>query len=231
MGLGLVWPVECALLVCVGVASLLLTKAGVRSIPGWDVHPIIMSNHAALSAAWTCAVVWFLACHLKRRGLDDGLALRSPGRYWAVWSTLLGVGMAMAGVAVSSQWGREDTTIARMGATPEGLACLGALAMFMAPVEEVYYRGFVFPGLRRSLGAGWAGAIVVTWFASIHVLQLVGAGGFDAASLACVAAAGTVFTVVRQRTDSLLPPIAVHFAYNTTLVAVSALSMILEGAG
>ena len=190
LGLGLVWPVELFVLVCVGVAQAIFARAGLRGPEGWGVHPSLMVLHALITATWTCAAVWFLACRLKRRPPADGLALRPPGRWWLAWSGALGMGMALAGALVSAEWGREDTTIARMGSTPEGLAWLAALALLMAPVEEIYYRGFVFPGLRHSLGAGWAGLIVVTWFAAIHVVQLIGSDGFDAASLACVAGAG-----------------------------------------
>jgi membrane protease YdiL (CAAX protease family) len=226
IGIALIWPMELLLLVGLGAATALATRAGIKNPPGWMMHPVLMLLHGFASAAWTVTVVWLLACRLKRQPLADGLALRPSVKSSPLWAAGAGVVMALIGAAVSARWGRDDTTIARMGSTPEGLAALAVMATAIAPIgEEVYYRGFIFPALRRSIGAGWAGLIVVVWFTAIHVIQLAGSGTFDFASLACVAGAGLVFTVIRQRSDSLLSSIAAHFAYNATLVSAAAVSM------
>jgi len=229
LGIALIWPMELVLILLLAAANALANHAGARGLPDWPGHPVLLVLHSFASGAWTLAVVWLLACRLKRRPLADGLELQPPGRWWLAWSVALGAIMASAGALVSSEWGRQDTMIAKMGSTREGLAFLAVMAVTVAPLcEEVYYRGLVFPALRRSIGAGWAGLIVVGWFMAIHVPQLVGERGFDFASLACVAGAGLVFTVIRHWSDSLLPSITAHLVYNTTLIAISVVSAVPE---
>ena len=88
----------------------------------------------------------------------------------------------------------------------------------MAPVfEEIFFRGFIFPGIRNSR-LGVTGAIVLTslaW-AACHVQ-------YDLYHMTVIFGMGIVLGVARWRTESVYPPMATHAALNlvaTVQVAV-----------
>ena len=91
-------------------------------------------------------------------------------------------------------------------------------------VEEIYYRGFIFPVLCRKLGAVWSILIVTVWFGGVHAAQLHG----DWALLPIVTGMGFIFTVQRYLTGSLLPSIVTHWTYNTFLVFLTVIMLLLD---
>lgn len=87
----------------------------------------------------------------------------------------------------------------------------------MVPVEELYYRGFIFPALRDRWGATTAVVLTTLWFWAAHVFQLFG----DPAGIAVILVVATTFTLQRHRSGSLVPPLLTHAAYNGVLVTLS----------
>jgi membrane protease YdiL (CAAX protease family) len=223
----LVWIGEVVLMVAFLLADRAVTGAGFAKPGGSPVHPLLMVLHCLASSAWTLMVIWFLLC--VRPGLRAGEAfrLRPPGILGLSAAAVLGVAMAAIGGLLSARWGSEDTVIGKIGSTPGGLAALGVVAVTLAPVEEFYYRGFVFPALRRYLGGALAVLAVTLWFAAVHAAQLTtgGSGGVDWVSLGCVAFVGMVYTLQRHFSESLVPSMVSHTVYNTTLIIMAAVEM------
>jgi membrane protease YdiL (CAAX protease family) len=88
-----------------------------------------------------------------------------------------------------------------------------ATVVFAPLFEEVFFRGFLFEGFRYSK-LGPAGAIFVTsivW-AGFHMQY----GLFQIASIFVL---GIILGVVRYRTNSLWPPLAMH-VFNNLLAMV-----------
>lgn len=84
--------------------------------------------------------------------------------------------------------------------------------VLVAPfVEEVFFRGFVFAGLRARCDWRWAAAISAALFAAAH-LQLT--FFIPAFVLGCV------FAYLYQRSDSVWPGMIMHAAMNALAVAV-----------
>ena len=91
---------------------------------------------------------------------------------------------------------------------------LAGFGIFVAPpVEELFYRGFLYPVLARPLGT--FGAVVLTSvpFALMHASQLASAW----APLLMLFLVSVVLTLTRARTGSVAASVLVHMAYNTTL--------------
>jgi CAAX protease family protein len=84
------------------------------------------------------------------------------------------------------------------------------------PVEELFYRGFLYPVLARHLGI--FGAVVLTSipFALMHAAQLASAW----APLLMLFLVSVALTLTRARTGSVAASVLVHMAYNTTLFAM-----------
>ncbi len=84
----------------------------------------------------------------------------------------------------------------------------------MAPfVEELLFRGFLYPALTRTLGMAASVALTSAGFALMHEAQLARAW----APLLLVFVVGLVLTLVRARTGSVAAGFLVHAGYNATL--------------
>ncbi len=84
----------------------------------------------------------------------------------------------------------------------------------MAPlVEELFYRGFLYPVLARRLGVSAGTVITAAAFALMHSSQLAHAW----APLLVLFVVGLVLTIVRIVTDSVVCSFLMHVGYNATL--------------
>jgi CAAX protease family protein len=94
------------------------------------------------------------------------------------------------------------------------MALFGSL---LAPVvEELFFRGFLYPVLRRRIGIVAGVAITSLLFALIHESQL-GQAWAPLLMLFCV---GVVLTIAREVADSVACSVLLHMAYNGTLFAM-----------
>ena len=79
-------------------------------------------------------------------------------------------------------------------------------AVFVAPFcEEIFFRGFVFPGLCEAMPVGWAIVSSSLLFALAHA---------DLGSFAVLFIIGLALAFLRWRTKSLWPSIFLHFLNN-----------------
>ncbi len=84
----------------------------------------------------------------------------------------------------------------------------------LAPfVEELFFRGFLYPVLARRLGVPSGVAITAAAFALIHSSQLAHAW----APLLILFLVGLALTLARVVTGSVIPGFLMHVAYNATL--------------
>jgi membrane protease YdiL (CAAX protease family) len=93
---------------------------------------------------------------------------------------------------------------------------VGAVAI-SPPIEEFLFRGVLLAGLAASWGNKVAAVVTTLLFVSMHYFEIVGypAAILGLTGLSCM----TLY--FRFRSDSLLPPIAVHFGYNLLLVVAN----------
>ena len=90
-------------------------------------------------------------------------------------------------------------------------------SVIVAPFcEEVFFRGFVFPGLRQSMPVGWAIILSSLLFAVAHA---------DPGSFAVLFIIGLALAFIRWRTRSIWPAIALHTLNNGIAALVIVLSM------
>jgi membrane protease YdiL (CAAX protease family) len=87
----------------------------------------------------------------------------------------------------------------------------------MAPlVEELFFRGFLYPVLARRLGIAVGVVLTAFGFALVHASQLASAW----APLLILFLVGLVFTVVRVVTRNVAPGFLMHVGYNFMLFAM-----------
>jgi membrane protease YdiL (CAAX protease family) len=157
--------------------------------------------------------------------------LRTLGWEWgpglSFWRCVgLALLLLVVGYFILSAAGECDNELERILRSSRGATLAASFAAtFTAPVvEEVVFRGLLYPALRRLVGVGWAVAVVFFIFAGIHYWQYK----------PCYGIIGTIFllsfvlTVVRARTGRLLPCVLIHFVFNGVQCALLVLSPYLE---
>ena len=141
------------------------------------------------------------------------------GRHFGL---LLSVGAAVVllvgGGLVAYFLGGEKTPFERMLESSAAARFATAfLATATAPlVEELVYRGVMFPAFRRALGTVWAVLIVAALFSAVHVSQYYNNAGV----IAAVSMLGLALTLVRAYTGRVLPCFVIHLVFNAVQVAI-----------
>jgi len=104
-----------------------------------------------------------------------------------------------------------DTMFTHLTSTGTGYWSLVLVALLLAPpIEEFVFRGVIFDGLRARMPTALAMLIVTVLFTALHAAELVHyPPGFG-----LIALLSLVTLVLRTRTGSLFPAMAVHVVYN-----------------
>ncbi|MGB0049169.1 MAG: type II CAAX endopeptidase family protein [Terriglobales bacterium] len=98
--------------------------------------------------------------------------------------------------------------------TPAEAWALGILSVTLAPLmEELFFRGFLYPVLARRLGLAVAVFLTALGFALLHGAQL----GFAWGPVLVIFLVGVVLTAVRAKTNSVAAGVLIHMAYNGTI--------------
>jgi membrane protease YdiL (CAAX protease family) len=101
--------------------------------------------------------------------------------------------------------------------TAATVAGIALFAVVIAPiVEELFFRGFVFPALREKLNVGWAAIGTGLLFGAVHAF------GSPIGFLVPLAVLGTLLCLLYWKTGSIYPCIALH-AVNNCIALGSAL--------
>jgi hypothetical protein len=218
------------LLACFTVFSIfgasLLVIAVVMQMASWrDVPPQELARDARiLLSAQTLAyaavvVVMFLLARL-RYGRSLGHAVRwewtRARPHWPAF-VLGGVSLAVA-VQFAARYlpMPKSLPIEELFRDATSAWWLAAFGVTVAPlVEELFYRGFLYPVLERRTGALAAVLITSVPFALVHAGQLAAAW----APLLVLFGVSVVLTAARAVTGSVAVPFLLHAAYNATLFA------------
>ena len=156
---------------------------------------------------------------LKRAKLAPALGFRRA-RLWPVVGLVAGgvwigfsvdIAYSILTGALKVKMPNTNAQLLSSGAkTPFGLIAVFLLVGVIAPVaEEVLFRGVVFSGLRDSWGEGWAIVVSSVLFGVIHLQPLV---------MIPTAILGLLLAKIFSMTRSLWASIALHSAYNTTIL-------------
>jgi membrane protease YdiL (CAAX protease family) len=138
----------------------------------------------------------------------------------------LGMGLAFSVMIVSSVFPPSNPPIEQLLSTPEAIALFAVFGIAIAPfLEELLFRGFLFRVLEQTAGVSSAVRVTAILFALLHVPQLWGSW----AGMLLIFAVGFVLSTLRQRTNSLIPTVIVHTAYNGMLFLAFAVGTLAQG--
>ncbi len=187
----------------------------------------VVSNGFYLSvgvivSAWIGSLV-IAAFVLLRKGisLKEYLAIKKmPFKIYAIWSVFVLIYL-FAWQGVSLVWEPPDTDwMAKAYQTAEYLPLFWIALVIAAPLaEELFFRGFLFEGLRDSW-MGSTGAVLVTsiaW-AAIHMQ-------YEMFQMVIIGTLGILLGIAKVKTRSLYIPIAMHSFNNLIATVATSLSL------
>ncbi len=171
-------------------------------------------------------IAYYVSVIRVRRSVREAFALKPISAAVAAKSFALGVAASIIAAVLLTRFGTGDAPVYDLAIKEkEGVAEMVLpfilLAVLVPPMEELYYRGFIFPILRARLSAAWAIGIVAVWFGLLHVAQLWG----EWLGIAIVLLLGMIWTIQRHRYDSLFPSIISHWTYNICIVVSQSIAL------
>jgi len=202
-----------------------LTLGVAHSLPRFHKLKLadLAQNTLLLISAQTVAyllVVGFMVQIVRFKGGHDFLTAVSwngPPRDQAFKALGGGAGMALLSsifTAILSRWIPKSLPIDKFFSDTSSAYVIAIFGVIVAPfVEELFFRGFLYPALARPIGRGASVVLTAAAFAVVHQGQLAHAW----VPLAWLFIVGMVLTVVRARTKSVATSLLIHVSYNATL--------------
>jgi uncharacterized protein len=115
----------------------------------------------------------------------------------------------------------KSTPFEQFFARPLDAYLVSAFAITLGPlIEELFFRGFLYPVIARRVGAFWGVVLTALPFGLMHSFQY----GNAWAAVLIVCLVGVVLTTVRAMTKSVGASFLVHVGYNGTLMFLAALA-------
>lgn len=233
------------LLITLAISELLLVVVvgGLVAVPimvylmlqGYDpevyaARPMVLVPVVTAIGVARVGLVWYVACRRPRRSLSEGLAVRPVSMVVLLMSIALGIAGAWGIPNITySLEGMVDSPMVELmqsasadPSVPKTSLLMICLALIAPPLEELYYRGFIYTALRRLTSVFTAFAVAWLFFEFKHAHQLSG----DWYLFAGVAIMGLIFGVLRERYNSILPSLACHWTYNLVLLSPAILEWI-----
>ena len=160
----------------------------------------------------TFLVIWFLVSNRGRRPFWQTLGWSFPENF-GPWKTIaLAAALLGVGVLFTQFLGGKETQLDQIiNSSLKARFATALLAFATAPlVEELVFRGVLYPALQRAIGMVAAVAIVTVLFAGIHVFQYYDNFGV----VTVITMLSLSLTLLRARTGRLLPSFVLHLVFN-----------------
>jgi uncharacterized protein len=196
--------------------------------PGLQVQDLSGIQQISIQAVMDLALVGFIVFVVK---IIHGKPILSslhviPRRNRSVgWLIAASTLLALTASAVSLFFPTPaDSPLEKLLTTTSSVVAFAVFGIVFAPLlEEIIFRGFVFTVLADLEGPKVAVPVTALLFTAPHVVQLWGSW----APVVVIFVVGYVFTWIRHRTDSVIPSIIMHTAYNAMIFGVAALGALL----
>lgn len=176
--------------------------------------PLVLVSGEAAGYVFILACMYLLVTRVQHR--PDVLAAidwnwpSNPG--WYLFAGLL-LSVVLQGLAQLLPI-PKNLPIDSMFRTPAEAWALSIFGITLAPLmEELFFRGFLYPVLNRRIGLPAAVVLTAVPFALLHGSQLKFAWG----PMLVIFLVGLVLTMVRAKQNSVAASLLIHMAYNGTI--------------
>jgi uncharacterized protein len=170
--------------------------------------------------------IFFLIKVLHRRAILESLHWHSPERLPVLWLISGGAFLAISVLIVSTLFPPPtDSPLEKLLSTTPSIVMFVVFGIALAPLlEEIIFRGFIYTLLADVYSPTVAVPVTAVLFGALHVSQLRG----NLPAVFLILLVGYVLTIVRKRSNSLIPSVIMHTAYNSMIFGISALSALLQ---
>jgi membrane protease YdiL (CAAX protease family) len=134
--------------------------------------------------------------------------------------SLLGLGVLMLGLDALGRFlpMPKTTPFDQFFDSPLDAYLTAAFAITLGPLmEEIFFRGFLYPVVARRMGAFWGIVLTALPFGAMHYVQYR-----SWSAVLIIVLVGVVLTTVRAVTKSVASSFLAHVGYNTTLMVLAA---------
>ena len=160
----------------------------------------------------------FLVWTRHRMSLARAIEWNLPGRRLAVNALMIGTALAVVsdiGEVVFHRWIPDSLPITEYFKDRPSALLLASFGILVAPLmEELLFRGFLYPALARWTGSFISIVVTASAFTLLHGAQL----GYSWAPLLLIFIVGVALTVTRVVTRSVATGVIVHMTYNFVLL-------------
>jgi uncharacterized protein len=159
----------------------------------------------------TLLLAWFVVTNYKKFSFREMLGWKSGGFAWWYYILII-IGFFSIAAVVGYFIPQEDNELLRILRSSRTIVfAVAFMATFTAPiVEEVIYRGVLYSAFQRKIGVAGSVFIVTALFALVHVPQYYP----SVSTIILICLLSLVLTLIRVKTDNLLPCIILHTIFN-----------------
>lgn len=164
---------------------------------------------------FTIALAWFVVTKNRKYSFREMLGWEWGGFriYHAVLISILFYAIALGAVTIFGDVENEFEVMLK--SSKYVIYLVAFFAVFTAPiVEEVVYRGLLYSAFQRTMGKVLAVILVTFLFAVIHAPQYSMGFTPDYAVMSVLLLLSLTLTIIRVKTDNLLPCIVLHTVFN-----------------
>lgn len=210
--------------IVLGAVQLLYPEFGFEDMTA--VHQVIFQAFIDLLLV---AFIFFLVHTVHGFSFREEMGWSRDHGYQTMPLILLGAGLAVSAMIIGALFPpKEPPPIEAMLSTTEAVWTFAIFGIIFAPLlEELVFRGFIFRVFDQVAGSSVAVSMSALLFASLHILQLWGSW----AGILLILGVGFVLSGLRHKSQSIIPPIIVHIAYNGMLFLAFAISTLVQESG
>lgn len=178
---------------------------------------LVVIVSTVLLYGWQTAAAWLFSLRISRQGLAGwGFTKPSTAFFWTIPVALV-ASYAISAVHQQIVNPPPQDIVEQFPRTFAGGALFVVIAVVFAPLfEEIFFRGFLYKGLRNSWG--W-------WPAALGSAVVFGMAHLQLTVFVPIFALGVALAWVYERTGSLWTSIAMHAIFNGLAVLVWALGL------
>lgn len=166
------------------------------------------------------ALMVLIVARKSRQGFFREIRWNAPDAGKAVAAIFGGIAMTVMSLTLGfllRRWTPKELPMESFFNSTISAYAIALFGIFVAPfVEELFFRGFLYPALARRIGVTASVVLTAAGFALLHESQL----GRAWAPLLVIFLVGVCLTVVRALTKSVAMTVLMHVSYNTTLFAL-----------
>jgi len=167
-----------------------------------------------LSSFLTFYIIYFFCCKSKQKSLVDGMFLYKRSKETYFISILIGIIMPLITLPIIFKYAPREFYAMDVIKTLEGKIYLFTCALSAPIIEEVFYRGFIFPFFQSKFNSFWAIVITALFFGISHFANI----GNAHILIGLFIFYGSVLGLLRYITNSLIPPMITHYFQNLALI-------------